>query len=125
MILLGIGLVIVFIAALASWDVICDSYVKRSCRIGVVIPLIASFFAAWLLKVSILIHSNMQLHFYFVLNSYVDQLKKDLFVLTNVDQVVIPVTPIFEQTPHLPVQETPHPEPPHAAMPQPYSGALV
>ncbi|KAJ9055062.1 hypothetical protein DSO57_1008100 [Entomophthora muscae] len=104
-ILLGIGLVIVFIAALASWDVICDSSGKRSCQIGVVIPLIASFFAAWLLK----------LYFYLVLNSYVDQLMKNVFVPTNMDQVVVPVTPIFEQTPH--------PEPFYFVTPLPQSKA--
>ncbi|KAJ9075609.1 hypothetical protein DSO57_1034264 [Entomophthora muscae] len=114
-ILLGIGLVIVFIAALASWDVICDSSGKRSCQIGVVIPLIASFFAAWLLKVRILIHSNMQLYFYLVLNSYVDQLMKNVFVPTNMDQVVVPVTPIFEQTLH--------PEPFYFVTPLPQSKA--
>ncbi|KAJ9077255.1 hypothetical protein DSO57_1018487 [Entomophthora muscae] len=63
------------------------------------------------------------LHFYFVPNSYVDQLKKCLFVPTNMDQVVVPVTPIFEQIPHLPVQETPHPEPFYFVMPQPHSKA--
>ncbi|KAJ9061794.1 hypothetical protein DSO57_1017036 [Entomophthora muscae] len=114
-IILGVGLVIGFIAILALWDVICASTDKGICQtsICVVIAIIPFFLVAWLLK----------LHFYFVLNSYVDQLKKCLFVPTNMDQVVVPVTPIFEQIPHLPVQETPHPEPFYFVMPQPHSKA--